>query len=186
MASPGACAIFKPLTSRKYQASNSLDPSSPIKAQSSNTNAIIVRAKISDIGITGRLRRLRRARNDRGGGRAGQTETRPLLGSASLLADRNGDRSSCMKIKGCDVPALPMVPRRRSIQPRIARRGVGSRQCPERRRWVMDRTRRVPPLPATDHPLRVILMSSRPSISLPLHPTTVPSGALIDRLRRRR
>ena len=63
--------------------------------------------------------------------------------------------------------------------PRIARRGVGSRQCPERRRWVVDRTRRVPPLPATDHPLRVILMSSRPSILLPLHPTRFRQALLL-------
>jgi len=83
MASSGASTIFNPLTSRKYQTSNSLDPSSPITGKISNTSATIVMAEVSDIGITGRLRRSQRARNDRGEGRTGQTETRPLLGIAS-------------------------------------------------------------------------------------------------------
>lgn len=120
-------------------------------------------------------------------GGTGQVKPKRALCSAVPASGRpQWRRVKLHEDQGLRCSALPMVPRRRSIQSPIARRGVGSRQCPERRRWVMDRTRRVPPLPATDHPLRVILMSSRPSISLPLHPTTVPSGALIDRLRRRR
>ena len=85
----------------------------------------------------------------------------PIRAAMSRIADRcRGGAPS--------TPASPDRPTRRRQPPMSGPR-----------RWVVDQTRWVPPLPATDYPLRVILISSKPSISLPLHPTTAPLGALL-------
>src|SRR4029079_10984805 len=81
---------------------NSRDPRRP-RAATNSTAAIIVTSKISDIEDAGDCLRVRRARDDREGGGAGQTETR-CLRSAGILPAGRPDPGNPRSVD----PALPV------------------------------------------------------------------------------